>query len=92
MIVKSMPKSLARRKTFRSVDFFRNECNFYEVVLKKYAEFQLAKGVPNAFSGVASLVFCVCCLLYQSRNHSIALISNIKTVKSSCIVENFQTF
>ncbi|KAG4079925.1 hypothetical protein HA402_006237 [Bradysia odoriphaga] len=54
MIIKSMPKSLSRRKTFRSAGFFRNECRFYEVVLRKFAEFQEAKGFPDEFSRVAS--------------------------------------
>lgn len=32
IIVKSLPKNLGRRKTFRSVEFFRNEANFYNEV------------------------------------------------------------
>lgn len=56
MIVKSMPTNLSRRKTFRSEDFFRNECHFYDVVLKKYAEFRKAKG-ERGTDIVASLVY-----------------------------------
>lgn len=33
-VIKSIPKNVGRRKTFRSDDFFRNEINFYEHVLK----------------------------------------------------------
>lgn len=39
-MIKAVPKNVARRKTFRSADFFRNEINFYEKVLSKCQLFQ----------------------------------------------------
>ena len=33
LVVKSLPKNIGRRKTFRSVDFFHNEVMFYKEVL-----------------------------------------------------------
>lgn len=43
VIIKTTPKSIGRRKTFRSADFFRNEINFYNIVLKGFKEFQAVK-------------------------------------------------
>jgi Ecdysteroid kinase-like family len=43
LIIKTTPKSICRRKTFRSSDFFRNEINFYNVVLKGFQQFQAVK-------------------------------------------------
>lgn len=40
IVIKSMPKNVGRRKTFRSSDFFRNEVNFYNTVIKGFNEFQ----------------------------------------------------
>lgn len=39
-MIKSVPKNIARRKTFRSGDFFRNEINFYQKILKQCQNFQ----------------------------------------------------
>lgn len=39
-MIKAVPKSAGRRKTFRSADFFRNEINFYQKVLSKCKAFQ----------------------------------------------------
>ena len=33
IVVKSLPKNVGRRKTFRSADFFYNEITFYEEVI-----------------------------------------------------------
>jgi hypothetical protein len=41
--MKSSPKTIARRKTFRSDEFFRNEINFYNIVAKNFMEFQAIK-------------------------------------------------
>lgn len=49
IIVKSIPKNIGRRKTFRSADFFRNEINFYNVVLSEFNKFQQAKLPKNPF-------------------------------------------
>lgn len=40
VIVKGMPANLHRRRLFRSVDFFRNEINFYTKVIPAIEEFQ----------------------------------------------------
>lgn len=46
VIVKSLPQNIARRKTYRSVEFFTNEINFYEQVsnsivhINNYKHFQ----------------------------------------------------
>lgn len=45
-IIKSIPKNVGRRKTFRSDDFFRNEINFYEHVIKACLEHQ-TKAAPS---------------------------------------------
>lgn len=39
-VIKSFPKNVARRKSFRSGDFFRNEINFYQKVLTPCLKFQ----------------------------------------------------
>lgn len=43
MIIKTTPKSIGRRKTFRSSEVFSNEINFFNVVLKAFQEFQDVK-------------------------------------------------
>lgn len=43
LVIKTTPKSIGWRKTFRSADFFRNEINFFNVVVKGFNEFQEAK-------------------------------------------------
>ncbi|KAK7869898.1 hypothetical protein R5R35_013696 [Gryllus longicercus] len=40
LIVKCLPASAARRKTFRSLEFFRNEVAFYNKVVPAFIEFQ----------------------------------------------------
>lgn len=49
-VVKSMPLNIGRLKTFRSSDFFRNECNFYKEVLPRMMQFQVDHGVTGADS------------------------------------------
>uniref|UniRef100_A0A336M4I1 CSON012053 protein n=1 Tax=Culicoides sonorensis TaxID=179676 RepID=A0A336M4I1_CULSO len=39
-IIKSIPKNVGRRKTFRSADFFRNEIHFYERTMKACLQHQ----------------------------------------------------
>lgn len=46
IIVKSIPKNVARRKTFRSNDFFENEIIFYEKVWPELSKFKSSK-LPN---------------------------------------------
>lgn len=49
LVVKTIPKNVARRKTFRSADFFRNEVNFYNIALKEFRKFQGEKQPKNPF-------------------------------------------
>ncbi|XP_077286800.1 uncharacterized protein LOC143911679 [Arctopsyche grandis] len=48
-ILKSLPKNIARRKTFRSEGFFRNEINFYLYILPVLLEFQAEKNIDDPF-------------------------------------------
>ncbi|KAH8416757.1 hypothetical protein KR222_003286 [Zaprionus bogoriensis] len=43
VIVKGMPSNLHRRRLFRSVDFFRNEINFYTKVIPAIEAFQSSR-------------------------------------------------
>lgn len=45
-----MPLNTGRRKTFRSADFFRNECNFYSQVLTRMLDFQKSKHIAHDIS------------------------------------------
>ncbi|XP_022901646.2 uncharacterized protein [Onthophagus taurus] len=47
IIVKSFPSNLARKETFRSVDFFENEILFYNKVWPCLDAFQKSKNVQN---------------------------------------------
>lgn len=47
LVVKSLPKNLGRRKTFRSPDFFYNEITFYEEVIPRFEKFIRSKGHPE---------------------------------------------
>lgn len=60
-VIKSIPKNVGRRKTFRSDDFFRNEINFYKHVLCTLLEHQSQVKVENAprndtFSEIAKYI------------------------------------
>ncbi|XP_076248507.1 uncharacterized protein LOC143188240 isoform X2 [Calliopsis andreniformis] len=44
IVVKSLPKNLGRRRTYRSTDFFRNEIQFYTKVVPKFERFLEDKG------------------------------------------------
>uniref|UniRef100_A0A4Y0BMJ8 CHK domain-containing protein n=1 Tax=Anopheles funestus TaxID=62324 RepID=A0A4Y0BMJ8_ANOFN len=52
VVVKTIPKNVGRRNTFRSADFFRNEVNFYNVVLKELYRFQEARKPKNPFKDI----------------------------------------
>lgn len=62
-VIKSIPKNIGRRKTFRSDDFFRNEINFYEHIMKGCLDNQtkacLGKNVPkeNLFNAIPRYVY-----------------------------------
>lgn len=49
LVVKTIPKNVGRRKTFRSADFFRNEINFYNVVMSEFNNFQNSKQLKRPF-------------------------------------------
>lgn len=53
LVVKCIPKNVARRKTFRSADFFRNEINFYNVVMSEFYKFQKEKQPKNPFNDIS---------------------------------------
>ncbi|KAJ8708561.1 hypothetical protein PYW08_009943 [Mythimna loreyi] len=55
VILKNIPKNVARRLTFRSHEFFRNEINFYEKVLPSLLAFQSSKDVKDPFDKYAKL-------------------------------------
>ncbi|XP_020296148.1 uncharacterized protein LOC109861064 isoform X2 [Pseudomyrmex gracilis] len=44
IVVKSIPKNVGRRKTFRNADFFRNEIAFYTQVVPKFEKFLAERG------------------------------------------------
>uniref|UniRef100_A0A182M746 CHK kinase-like domain-containing protein n=1 Tax=Anopheles culicifacies TaxID=139723 RepID=A0A182M746_9DIPT len=52
VVVKTIPKNVGRRNTFRSADFFRNEANFYNVVLKELYRFQDSRKPKNPFKEI----------------------------------------
>ncbi|XP_062559062.1 uncharacterized protein LOC134223866 [Armigeres subalbatus] len=56
VIVKTIPKNVGRRKTFRSADFFRNEINFYNVVLSEFVKFQQTKELKTGFNECSTSV------------------------------------
>ncbi|KMQ87313.1 hypothetical protein RF55_13434 [Lasius niger] len=47
IVVKSIPKNIGRRKTFRSAVLFRNEIIFYTKIVPKFEEFLADKGQSN---------------------------------------------
>ncbi|KAG7296509.1 hypothetical protein JYU34_020287 [Plutella xylostella] len=49
VILKSIPKGLCRRLTFRSNQFFENEIRFYEDVLPELIKFQATKNLKDPF-------------------------------------------
>jgi len=49
VLVKTMPKTAARRNTFRCVEFFRNEINFYSKIIPSFMEFQKSTGANDLF-------------------------------------------
>lgn len=55
VILKNIPKSVSRRLTFRSHEFFANEINFYEKVLPVLLAFQSTKDVKDPFDKYAKL-------------------------------------
>lgn len=50
LVIKSLPKTLGRRKTYRSSVFFRNEIAFYTQVVPKFKEFLAKKNQAHLLS------------------------------------------
>ncbi|XP_055840577.1 uncharacterized protein LOC129908231 isoform X2 [Episyrphus balteatus] len=69
LIIKSMPDNLARRKLFRSADFFRNEIYYYTKVIPALEEFQKSKNPLNPFTEYPKCYLCHC----DGENDFIAL-------------------
>ncbi|KAJ0171988.1 hypothetical protein K1T71_012751 [Dendrolimus kikuchii] len=57
VILKNIPKSLSRRLTYRSDEFFKNEINFYTKVLPRLLEFQSRKNMKEPFDKYAKLFY-----------------------------------
>ena len=55
VILKNIPRNVARRLTFRSHEFFKNEITFYEKVLPALLAFQSTKDVEDPFDKYAKL-------------------------------------
>ncbi|XP_043288978.1 uncharacterized protein [Venturia canescens] len=59
LVVKSLPKNIGRRKTYRSTDFFYNEITFYQKIVPEFIQFLESKGqkqmlvVPPCLSALA---------------------------------------
>ncbi|EFA02417.1 uncharacterized protein LOC663797 [Tribolium castaneum] len=60
VIVKYLPKNIARRKTYRSTDFFENEIIFYEKILSAFQKFQNEAKTADKFDNIP-LVLSTCC-------------------------------
>ncbi|GAB0096102.1 uncharacterized protein DMENIID0001_115680 [Sergentomyia squamirostris] len=59
-VIKTMPKNIGRRKTFRSTDFFRNEITFYKNVIPAFEEFQKSRNARNPFKDYAGCFASFC--------------------------------
>ncbi|XP_041971551.1 uncharacterized protein LOC121727656 [Aricia agestis] len=55
VVLKTIPKNVCRRLTFRSHDFFRNEIIFYEKVLPELLKFQAKKNILEPFDNYTKL-------------------------------------
>ncbi|XP_022125350.2 uncharacterized protein LOC111000272 [Pieris rapae] len=55
LIVKTIPKNICRRLTFRSHDFFRNEINFYLNVLPVLLKFQSNKQMTEPYENYTNV-------------------------------------
>ncbi|KAI8423836.1 hypothetical protein MSG28_012846 [Choristoneura fumiferana] len=60
VVLKSIPRSVSRRLTFRSHDFFKNEIIFYETVLPALLKFQSSKNIPDPFLNYAKVFLLYC--------------------------------
>ena len=64
-----MPDNLARRKLFRSVDFFRNEINFYTKIVPAWEQFQSKQNPKKPFDEIPKCYAQLC----DGENDFIAL-------------------
>ncbi|CAO1422867.1 unnamed protein product [Diamesa serratosioi] len=84
VIIKATPKNIARRKTFRSSDFFRNEINFYNYVLKGFEEFQsVKKDAKRPFVEVPK-----CFVAYCDGENDFLVLENLNDCGYSTIPRN----
>ena len=73
LVIKSTPKSIGRKKTFRSTDFFKNEINFFSIVLKAFDEFQAAKkDAKYPFNDIAT-----CFITYMDGENDFLALENL---------------
>lgn len=54
-----MPQNVGRCKTFRAADFFRNEANFYKLVLPNMRDFQAKRGVLGTQAAFVEVPKCL---------------------------------
>ncbi|XP_043248872.1 uncharacterized protein LOC122395399 [Colletes gigas] len=59
LVVKSLPKNVGRRNTFRSVEFFQNEIMFYTKVIPKFEKFLIDKGQEKILYTPRHLASCM---------------------------------
>ncbi|XP_053620186.1 uncharacterized protein LOC128680798 [Plodia interpunctella] len=60
VILKTIPKNIARRLTYRSDEFFKNEINFYTKVLPELLKFQSTKNMTEPFDKYVKVFFSYC--------------------------------
>ncbi|XP_049881316.1 uncharacterized protein LOC126377561 isoform X2 [Pectinophora gossypiella] len=60
VVLKYIPKNTCRRLTFRSDEFFRNEINFYNIILPCLLKFQDSKNLTEPFKSYVNLFFSYC--------------------------------
>lgn len=75
LIIKTTPKSIGRRKTFRSSEFFRNEIDFYNIVMKGFQDFQaVKKDAKYPFKEVAT-----CLVSHLNGEDDFLVLENLNT-------------
>ncbi|XP_049830763.1 uncharacterized protein LOC126272167 isoform X3 [Schistocerca gregaria] len=52
VIIKALPSNICHRKSFKLVEFYRNEVNFYKEVFEKLMAFQKRKKPKNPFTQI----------------------------------------
>jgi hypothetical protein len=76
IIIKTTPKSIGRRKTFRSAEFFRNEINFYNIIAKNFKDFQaINKTAKNPFTEIST-----CLVSHLDGNEDFLIMENLNNV------------